>query len=260
MFKVSFEEWLPIYLDIVKKLKIDPAEDRYATNLLSNLLRERGLEPKVLEVKLRGKPTLIFGAGPSLERVLKKEVLESLRPTFSFIAANGATTALMERGFRPDIICTDLDGRVEDQVEANRKGAVAVIHAHGDNVKALLSHINLFEGPIVGSTQVEPQKNVYNFGGFTDGDRSAFLAEWCGASLIAMVGMDLGPKVGKYSKPWLKEDAKVSEVKKLKLFIAKKLLEWLTSKTSTPIAIVEASIQLEGVQTISLTELIEMAN
>ena len=43
-----------------------------------------------------------------------------------------------------------------------------------------------------------PTNNVYNFGGFTDGDRSVFLAEELGASQIILVGMDLGNKIGKY--------------------------------------------------------------
>ena len=41
-----------------------------------------------------------------------------------------------------------------------------------------------------------PVKNVYNFGGFTDGDRSVFWAEEFGAKEIILIGMDFGIHIG----------------------------------------------------------------
>ena len=72
-----------------------------------------------------------------------------------------------------------------------------------------------------------PLNNVYNFGGFTDGDRSVFLAEELGASQIILVGMDLGNEIGKYSKDTVRD----SELKKAKMKVAKKLLAMLAGRT-----------------------------
>ena len=68
---------------------------------------------------------------------------------------------------------------------------------------------------------------VYNFGGFTDGDRAVFLAEELGAKKIFLIGFDFGEIVGKWSKPYLKEHASIWESKKKKFKIAQMLLEWL---------------------------------
>jgi len=74
-----------------------------------------------------------------------------------------------------------------------------------------------------------PVTNVYNFGGFTDGDRCVFLAEEFGASEIILVGMDFGREIGRYSKDFIK-DPKL-KVKKMK--VARKLLEMLSKRSSS---------------------------
>jgi len=73
-----------------------------------------------------------------------------------------------------------------------------------------------------------PVNNVYNFGGFTDGDRSVFLAEELGASQIILVGMDLGNEIGKY---YSKSTVQDSELKKAKMKVAKRLLAMLAVRT-----------------------------
>ncbi|MEM4700339.1 MAG: 6-hydroxymethylpterin diphosphokinase MptE-like protein [Candidatus Nezhaarchaeales archaeon] len=231
MIKVSLEEWMPLYYEIALELGLDPAEDRRATLLLSALLQPRPSPVDALERLLAGRRAAVFGAGPSLEEALERLDLRALRERFTLLAADGATSALVERGVDPHIICTDLDGRVEDQLASNARGSVAVVHAHGDNVPALERYVPSFEGPVVGSTQVEPAPRVYNFGGFTDGDRCAFLALWGGATEVLLIGMDLGPRVGRYSKPWLSGDAEAWGRKAAKNRIAKRLLEWLARRS-----------------------------
>jgi uncharacterized Rossmann fold enzyme len=78
----------------------------------------------------------------------------------------------------------------------------------------------------LGTTQVEPRPGVFNYGGFTDGDRSVFLAYAMHASNIVLAGMDFGVKIGKYSKPKVKKPA----VKVRKLQFGKALLEWLAER------------------------------
>ena len=257
MYRVSLEEWLPLYEEIRRLLNIDPEGDRTATRLLNSMLKGRGLTPSSLEGLLKGKPVIVFGAGPSLEASLSELTYLKLHLKCRLIAADGATTALVERGLRPDVVCSDLDGRVEDQVKVNSEGALLVVHAHGDNIPLLESYIPRLKGPVMGSTQVEPLDHVYNLGGFTDGDRCVFLAEWAGADLIALVGMDLGEEVSRYSKPSLKATSKAWQAKKIKLGIAKRLLEWLAPRCGAELYVVGGA-RLRGFKAISLSELADI--
>jgi uncharacterized Rossmann fold enzyme len=77
----------------------------------------------------------------------------------------------------------------------------------------------------IGTTQVKPLQNVYNFGGFTDGDRAVFLANEFGAINIVLVGMDFGEKIGRYSKTKVKDE----KLKIAKMAVGKELLEWLST-------------------------------
>jgi hypothetical protein len=72
-----------------------------------------------------------------------------------------------------------------------------------------------------------PVKNVYNFGGFTDGDRSVFLAEEFGAKEIILIGMDFGIHIGKYSKKVVEN----IDLKKRKMKAGKRLLEMLAKQS-----------------------------
>ena len=72
-----------------------------------------------------------------------------------------------------------------------------------------------------------PVENVYNFGGFTDGDRCVFLAEEFKAREIVLVSMDFGNSIGKYSKKITKR----SELKKAKMKAGKRLLEMLAKQS-----------------------------
>jgi len=57
---------------------------------------------------------------------------------FTVIAADGAAAVLMDIGIVPEVICTDLDGNSETDIEkeilACEKGSIVLIHAHGDNI------------------------------------------------------------------------------------------------------------------------------
>jgi 2-amino-4-hydroxy-6-hydroxymethyldihydropteridine diphosphokinase len=110
--------------------------------------------------------------------------------------------------------------------KAEEIGAIIVVHAHGDNIDMLKKVIPKLRR-IIGTTQVMPTKNVYNFGGFTDGDRCVFLAEEFGAWRIVLFGMDFGPQVGKYSKDVVKEIG----LKKRKMQAGKKLLAMLAKNS-----------------------------
>ena len=160
------------------------------------------------------KEVIVFGAGPSLENSI--EINKQKFENKIKISADGATTALLEKNIHPDIIVTDLDGKVSDQIKANSKGSILVIHAHGDNINRIQRYIHEFKLNIIGTTQTDPKlyKNVYNFGGFTDGDRAVYISDHFNAKKINLVGFDFNGKIGKYS--FSKEKNKNLKLKKLK--------------------------------------------
>ncbi|HEX7627608.1 MAG TPA: 6-hydroxymethylpterin diphosphokinase MptE-like protein [Candidatus Methanoperedens sp.] len=127
------------------------------------------------------------------------------------IAADGATSVLMNNAITPDIIVTDLDGNMDDEAKANELGAIMVVHAHGDNIDALGEELPRLKR-VIGTTQSKPLDNVYNFGGFTDGDRCVFLAKEMGAKSITIIGFDF-------------KDTNVTPLKKKKLMWAEKLID-----------------------------------
>ena len=96
-----------------------------------------------------------------------------------------------------------------------------MLHAHGDNLDKIRKVAPQIDMRVIGTTQVEPFGKLFNFGGFTDGDRAAFMAHELGASRIYLVGMDLGAKFGIYSGD------KDIKRKIVKLSICKELLTWL---------------------------------
>jgi uncharacterized Rossmann fold enzyme len=108
----------------------------------------------------------------------------------------------------------------------------------------------------VGSTQRHPRSNVYNFLGFTDGDRAVFLAAGMGAKLIALAGMDFGFTVGKYSKKVVSS----VEVKRKKLQIGKELLEWLAAETGEKIGLYNITANGEKIKGFKTIKTIDLQN
>ena len=150
----------------------------------------------------------VAGNGPSLKDEIA--VYEGI-----LIAADEATSVAMKAGIGPDLIVTDLDGDVGDQIKANVKGAIVAVHAHGDNIPAIRRWAPFFRGRVMATTQSRPFSRVYDFGGFTDGDRAAFIADHFGASKINLIGFD-------FEHPSPKDEN--AEVKLRKLAWAKKLI------------------------------------
>jgi uncharacterized Rossmann fold enzyme len=214
---VRWELWRPWYDLIARRLGLDQKADEDAAEILEKLLPEPELDG--LKDVIQGRECIVFGAGPSLEEDLERlERLGFLSKTL--IAADGATSAVL-RFRRPEIVVTDLDGNVDDQLDAWRRGSFFVVHSHGDNVGQLLRVIPNLKERVIGTTQVRPPGKLFNFGGFTDGDRSAFLAHELGASKIYLAGMDLGTEIGGYS------GEKDPSRKLPKLEICRELLSWL---------------------------------
>ncbi|MCP8308100.1 MAG: DUF115 domain-containing protein [archaeon] len=220
---MELEDWHPWYNKIASAFKFNKHEDQRATDILSDLIKKNYIEPYDIRAIIYDKPVLVFGAGPSLEDDINGIEKAGLLDRFIIITADGATSALLKIANKvPHIIVTDLDGRFEDLLSANKRGSFMVVHGHGDNIPQLLDYVPKLT-KILGTTQVEPRPRVYNFGGFTDGDRAVFLSIAMGAKMISLAGMDLGKTIGKYSKQYVSSP----ERKLLKLKFCKKLLEWL---------------------------------
>ncbi len=212
--------WAPQYHRIVEQLGLDQEADRDVAEVLERIL----LEPDIpgLKEAVSGRDCVVLGAGPSLDEDLEKLERGGWMDK-PLISADGATSALVE--YRPpDIVVTDLDGNVDDQRTAWRRGSWMVVHAHGDNLEQIHETAPKLGERVIGTTQVEPFGKLYNFGGFTDGDRAAFMAHELGASRIYLAGMDLGEEIGRYSGD------KDPERKSIKLGICKELLAWLAGE------------------------------
>ncbi len=202
---MDFEQWEPIYEEILHDFGWSREKDEEAARMLSALIAGKAVDISVLKEKLEGKKVLVCGKALTLSNDLEK--IDTGK--YVMIAADGATSTLMEKGIVPDIIVTDLDGYIPDEIEANRRGALMVVHAHGDNMKRLEIVKDMTD--IIGTTQAKPFDNVHNFGGLSDGDRCVFLADEFGAGSIVLAGFDFG-------------DEKVTEMKKKKLKWARKLI------------------------------------
>jgi len=179
---MDFEEWEPIYEEIVEYFGFERGEDERAAEILSGILPRDDLAH--LEEICRGHDICVCGNAPCLAREIS--LVEG-----TVFAADAASLVLYSHGIRPDAIFTDLDGATDEFLEMNRNGTIVVVHAHGDNIPLIRHWVPRFPGPLVGTTQSRPLERVHNFGGFTDGDRAVFAAHALGASRITILGFDL---------------------------------------------------------------------
>ena len=226
---MEFGLWEKYYIEILDDFGFSRENDEESAKLLDEILSTEGcltLDDLSQIVGFSDK-FIVFGAGPSLkEHILMLKEEYGLKD-YVLVAADGATTALIEQKIAPDIVATDLDGNLDDILLANFRGANIVIHAHGDNMDKIASLTPFFTS-VLGTTQAQPIGNLYNFGGFTDGDRALFLAVALGASEITLAGMDFGDIVTRYSRPNIETDlAAADEFKKKKLGYAEKFTQWI---------------------------------
>ena len=227
---MKFADWFPYYQGIRAEFGYSTEKDQEAARTLSEMAKKKALDAKVLQKKIKGRNVIVIGAGSSIEDPGTLKYLKKNK-TFVKIAADGAVQFLIENKIRPDIVVTDLDGNPAFLQKAEKMGAIMVVHAHGDNTDTLKKIVPKFK-KLIATTQVMPLENVYNFGGFTDGDRCVFLAEEFGAKKIVLVGMDFGDSIGKYSK----EKVKDPQLKKQKMQAGKRLLEMLAKQSRSQLA------------------------
>lgn len=236
---MRFADWYPHYLEILPKLNIDIKKDIQSSLILSGLISDRSPGLNYFK-KLTNEKVLVIGAGPSIEEPLIKKFIKD-HSNFVIISADGSTELCLELGIVPDFVVTDLDGNMDSLLTSYKLGSTMVIHSHGDNINKIVNFVPKFRY-FFGTTQVFPLPNLYNFGGFTDGDRCVFLADEFNAAEIWLVGMDFTSPVGHFSKK-IKTNL---TLKKKKLSIAKHLIEIL-AKESNSVLLNVSSIKFNSV-------------
>ncbi len=208
---MRFDEWSPIYESILSDMGYDRSSDEASARLLKVLMLNADLMTVDELSSMIGDEVSIFGAAKCLESDVEK-----ISPSGTLISAGSATVRVMAMGIMPDIVVTDLDGDIDSQIQASERGAVTLIHAHGDNADLIARYAKEFRGRVVLTTQSSPDNILYDFGGFTDGDRAVCLARHFGSSRIRLYGFD-------FDDPY-PGDGKDLSIKSKKLKWAKRLI------------------------------------
>jgi uncharacterized Rossmann fold enzyme len=229
---MKWDDWKPYYLDIVRQLGLDIERDMASTEMLSELLIHPDPLPLLADLQkvIQDKTVIVCGAGPSLLDHLQQIKDNASYKDATLIAVDGATSAFLELEMSCEIIVTDLDGDHGDIISMVERGALPIVHAHGDNMSVVKEVLPKLK-QVLGSTQVEPRSNVYLWGGFTDGDRACYVSAHYNPKQIILAGMDFGDKIGRWSKPGHSESFPASERKLIKLKIAEYLLSVLWMQT-----------------------------
>lgn len=222
MSGVTIPGWHGRYKGILRKFGYSRAGDEESARMLDGIIVSSAV--RELQNMIYKRPVFVIGAGPSIYRappIIKRHKAVT-------IAADSATGFLLQNRICPDIVVTDLDGGMEWLCKA-AKNAIMVVHAHGHNRNAI--HMASGFPKCVGTTQSRPAGKIQNFGGFTDGDRAVFLAEHFCASVIILLGMDMGKRIGRQSGT-----ASADRHEKLaKLEEAQSLIKWLAARSGSPI-------------------------
>tara|TARA_B100001123_G_C15179903_1_gene974954 strand:+ start:9 stop:779 length:771 start_codon:yes stop_codon:yes gene_type:complete len=234
--------WKTKFKEIRTEFEYKEIDDYNSAKKLDSIIKKK-FSKKQLEELITNRTVLIIGAGPSLEKSLSyvkkcKNVTK--------IVADGAVEALLKNRINPTILVTDLDGDLKSIKKIGQEKIPIIVHAHGDNFDKL-EIVKKFSN-VIGSTQTNSFGNIQNFGGFTDGDRCVFLAEFFHAKKIVLVGMDFGKIIGEYSKHKIFD--KKTKLKKLKF--GKNILEWFATKSNTKLY---STKTLKGYKKIKLADL-----
>lgn len=235
--------WKTRYSDILKQFKYSEKKDKQSAVILDSILKKSNIERKILGL-IKGKTVFVIGSGPSLSTAIPK--LKNFKKSIK-IVADSAVKPLVENMIMPDIVVTDLDGDENILKNISKTKSIFVVHAHGDNVEKL-EFIKNFKN-CIGTTQTKPFGKIQNFGGFTDGDRSVFLASYFGAKKIILFGMDFGDRIGKFSNTKKSE----RKIKIMKLKRGRLLLEWLSEFTNSELF--TTSKPIKGFKKISFKDL-----
>ena len=229
---MDFDAWEPVYETIRADFGYNRTADEAARDRLATMVGDTTTAAPPAD-GFDGRHVAIAAPGPSLaaerDLVLAADVV---------LAAGTAADRLDDAGVSLDWIVTDLDGHAERVPAFTRAGPTVAIHAHGDNRDLLETTVPACElSAVVPTTQVEPVGPVRNDGGFTDGDRAAFLADYLGAADLVFVGWDF-------------DDPGVGPTKRRKLAWAERLLYWLERRRDERFGVLDG--RRDGIETTAL--------
>jgi uncharacterized Rossmann fold enzyme len=209
---MDFETWEPVYAAILADMGYDRAGDERARDRLAAIVNA-GPSAGPPSDAVSEQTVAVAAPGPSLEASIDR-----VEAADGVVAAGTAADRLLAAGIEPDWIVTDLDGHPERVPAFTRRGATVAVHGHGDN-QALVERVvpDCEFASLLPTTQAAPVGPVRNFGGFTDGDRAAFIADHFGADRLTFPG-------------WEFDDPDVDREKRAKLRWAARLLAWLEAR------------------------------
>lgn len=218
---MNFEEWEPVYERVLADFGFDRAADERARDRAAELATPFDTDRLTV---VEGRTVAIAGGAPSLSDERELDLAGDADLVF---AASTAADVLLAAGIGVDLAVTDLDKIPETARALTEDGVPVAAHAHGDNVPAVETWLPRFDpAHTFATTQAAPRGPVYNFGGFTDGDRAAFIADAFGAERLVFPGWDF-------------DDPAVDEQKARKLAWAERLLRWLECRRNDRFAVLD---------------------
>ena len=216
---MNFATFEPAYGAILDDFGFDRAADERARDVAADLATPFPLDRLGTWA---GETVAVAGAAPCLA-----EEVALARDADVVVAASTAADVLAERGVAVDCMVTDLDKNPETAADLTREGVPVAAHAHGDNIPAVREWVPRFADELtLVTTQAAPVGPVRNTGGFTDGDRAAFLADHAGAAELVFPG-------------WEFDDPAVDPMKARKLDWAARLLRWLERRRGERFAVLD---------------------
>lgn len=223
---MEFETWEPVYEAILADFGYDREADRRSRDRLRDIVPEAAVvDPASLSFD--GSVAVVGGGA------MDARDARAAREATHVLAASDGATGLRDRGIAVDFMVTDLDGDPATAPALAAESTPIAVHAHGDNIETVRTRLpNILEAAPAGeavilpTTQAEPLDPPYNFGGFTDGDRAAFIADALGAQSLAFPGWDF-------------DDPTVDAEKRRKLEWARRLLRWLELRRDEPFALLD---------------------
>lgn len=227
---MRYETWEPVYRRVLADFGFDAASDERARNVLAELCEP--FDHRRL-AGLAGATVAVCGDAATL-----REELGVVRRADAVVAASVAADTLREARIDVDLMVTDLDKNPDTARYLSQEGVVVATHAHGDNLDLVRQRVPGFDGDYVLPTvQCAPAGPTENFGGFTDGDRAAFVADAFGAADLVFPGWDF-------------DDPDIGSMKRQKLVWAERLLYWLEHRRNERFKLLDG--RRDGIDTSAL--------
>ncbi|WP_396612382.1 6-hydroxymethylpterin diphosphokinase MptE-like protein [Haloferax sp. S1W] len=215
---MDFTTWNPVYQLILDDFGFDRGADERARDVLASLATQFDRD----RLDWDGKTVAICGAAPTLA-----DDLDRLDDADSIVAASTAADVVREAGYDLDLMVTDVDKNPDTAATLTASGTPVAVAAHGDNIPVIREWVPKFDADnVLATTQAAPVGPVVNWGGFTDGDRAAFIADELGADELMFAG-------------WNFDDPTVGPAKARKLAWAERLLYWLEQRRDEPFSILD---------------------